>query len=60
MSDISVSSLSAYLVLCNVTKKIVEKFVENGSCRVYGVTNYVNFFEKLCEKRLKYVLFFYN
>ena len=38
------------VILCNVTKKVVEKKSQNGSYRDGDVTNFVNFFEKLCEK----------
>ena len=45
-------------ILCNVTKKkMLEKDFQNCSCRNDDVTNYVNFFEKLCKKWLKYVFF---
>ena len=43
------------VILCNVTKKMVENVFQNWSYRDDDVTNYVNFFEKLCEKWLKYV-----
>ena len=39
----------------NVTTKMVDKNFQNCSYRDDDVTNYVNFFEKLCEKWLKYV-----
>ena len=45
------------VILCNVTKKMVEKSFQNCSYMDDDVTNYVNFFEKLCKKWLKYVLF---
>ena len=49
----------ATVILCNVTKKkkMVEKNFQNCSYRCDDVTNYVIFFEKLCEKWLKYVFF---
>ena len=34
----------------NVTTKMVDKNFQNCSYRDDDVTNYVNFFEKLCEK----------
>ena len=43
------------VILCNVTKKMVEKSFQNCSYMDDDVTNYVNFFEKLCKKWLKYV-----
>ena len=45
------------VILCNVTKKVVEKN-QNCSYRDDDVTNHVIFFEKLCKKWLKYVFFF--
>ena len=37
-------------ILCNVTKKMVEKNFQNCSYRDDDVTNYVNFLKKkLCE-----------
>ena len=41
-------------IFCNVTKKMVEK---NCGYRDDDATNYVDFYEKLCEEWLKYVLF---
>ena len=46
------------IILCNVTKNMVEEYFQNCSHRDDDVTNYVNFFEKLCEKWLKYIYFF--
>ena len=37
------------VILCNVTKKMVEKNFRNCSYSDGDVTNYVNFFEKLFE-----------
>ena len=31
-------------------QKIIRKKIQNCSCKDDDVTNYVNFFEKLCEK----------
>ena len=45
------------VILCNVTKKIVGKNFQNCSYRDDDVTNYVNFFQKLCQKWMKYVFF---
>ena len=45
------------VILCNVTKKMAENHFQNCRYRDDGVTNYVNIFEKLCEKWLKYVFF---
>ena len=42
------------VILCNVKKK----WQKNCSYRDDDVTNYANFFEKLCNKWLKYVFFF--
>ena len=36
---------------------MVEKFFQNCSYSDDDITDYVNFFEKLCEKWLKYVFF---
>ena len=41
------------VILCNVTKKMEEKNFQNSSYRDDDITNYANFFEKLCEKWLK-------
>ena len=38
-------------------KKMEEKHFQNSSYRDDDITNYANFFEKLCEKWLKYVFF---
>ena len=46
------------VILCNVTKKMIETNFQNCSYREDGATNYVNFLKKLCEKWLKYVFFF--
>ena len=43
------------VILCNVTKKMVEKNFQNCSIRDDDATNYVKFFEKLCKKWLNYV-----
>ena len=45
------------VILFNVTKKMVEKKIQNCSYRDDDVTNYVNFFQKLCQKWMKYVFF---
>ena len=45
------------VVFCNVIKKMAEKKNQSCSYRDDDVTNYVNFFGKLCEKRQKYVSF---
>ena len=44
-------------LLCNITQKNGRNKFQNCSCRDDDVTNYVNFFEKLCKKWLKYVFF---
>ena len=36
---------------------MVEKKIQNCSYRDDDVTNYVNFFQKLCQKWMKYVFF---
>ena len=41
----------------NILQKMVEKIFQNCSYRDDDITDYVNFFEKLCEKWLKYVFF---
>ena len=46
------------IILCNVTKNVVDEYFQNCSHRDDNVTNYVNFFEKLCEKWLKYIYIF--
>ena len=51
------------VILCNVTKEIVEKNFQNCSYSDDDVTNYVNFFEKLCKNAkicffLKLTLYF--
>ena len=38
------------VILCNVTKKMVENNFQHCCYRDDKVTNYVIFFEKLCEK----------
>ena len=38
-------------------KQMVEKNFQNCNYKDDDVTNYVKFFEKLCEKWLKYVFF---
>ena len=45
------------VIFCNATKKSAGKKFQNFSFNNDGVTNYVNFFKKLCEKRLKYNFF---
>ena len=37
------------VILCNVTKKMVKKNFQNCRYSDGDVTNYANFFEKLCE-----------
>ena len=45
----------SYFVM--LQKKMEEKHFQNSSYRDDDITNYANFFEKLCEKWLKYVFF---
>ena len=45
------------VILCNVTKTMLDKDFQNRSYRDHDVTNYVYFLEKLCDKWLKYVFF---
>ena len=47
------------VILCNVTKKMIETNFQNCSYRDDGVTNYANFLKKLCGKGLKYASFFF-
>ena len=45
------------VILCNVTKTMLDKDFQNRSYRDHDVTNYVYFLEKLFDKWLKYVFF---
>ena len=45
------------VILCNVTKTMLDKDFQNRSYRDHDVTNYVYFLEKLSDKWLKYVFF---
>ena len=45
------------VILCNVTKEMVETNFQNCCYRDDDVTNHINLFEKSCEKLLKYVFF---
>ena len=45
------------VILCNVTKKLVEKKFQNCSYSDDDVTNYVNFLKHYAKNWLKYVFF---
>ena len=52
--DISIYKFGT-TILCNVTKKMAEKLIQNCSYRDDNVTNFAKIFENLCKKRLKYI-----